>query len=605
MAATQLSPGVQIVEKDASLIVPGASSTVGATVGVFKWGPTLQPILVSNENDIVSVFGKPSRATAKYFFTSANFLRYASAAYVVRADNDSVNAVGTYETTLENYAQRPAFVAVEIGNGDVYDSNFSVSVYDPEAAPAENPAIVAARYPGDLGNGLIVSFADASTFDSWSYKDEFVTAPGTSDFVYQRAIAAGLSAVNAAAINDEMHIIVIDGAGKFTGTSGAVLEKYAFVSKASDALTFEGKRNYYVDVISTNSNYIYVLAHPHFALDWGNLSEGKTAPFEDIFSGLGEALTTSLVKGVAQDTVTDGQLQAGYDLFADDQSFDVSLIPVGEVSVDVIKYVVENIAERRKDCVVFASVKGVADGATDDSEAFMITNTTVGAEQKARNYANLLNPSSYLVVDSGFMYQYDRYNDQRIWVALNGSIAGLCARVDQTDDSWFSPGGFTRGQIKSVIKLAWNPTRAQRDVIYQRGINPVVAMPGQGTVLFGDKTFQAKPSAFDRINVRRLFIALEKSIAMSARFNLFDLNNELTRSLFVGRVEPFLRDVQARQGIEDFRVVCDETNNPPAVRARNEFRGTILVKPVYSINFITLTFTAVGPNVSFDTAAGV
>jgi phage tail sheath protein FI len=286
-------------------------------------------------------------------------------------------------------------------------------------------------------------------------------------------------------------------------------------------------------------------------------------------------------------------------LFASAENVDISLVMTGKSrggtnGEQISNYLVDNIAETRKDCIVL----------TSPDKADVVNNSAEDESQDTVDFRNSLRSSSYLVIDSGYKYQYDKYNDIFRWIPLNGDIAGLCVRTDAQRDPWFSPAGFNRGQIKNVVKLAYNPDQADRDILYKNGINPVATFPGQGTILYGDKTALAKPSAFDRINVRRLFIVLEKAISTAAKFSLFELNDEFTRAQFVSLVEPFLRDVQGRRGIYDYRVVCDETNNTGEVIDRNEFVGDIYVKPAKSINFIQLNFVAVRSGVAFHEVVG-
>ena len=290
---------------------------------------------------------------------------------------------------------------------------------------------------------------------------------------------------------------------------------------------------------------------------------------------------------------------AGYDLFASAEDVDISLLMTGKSiggtnGEQISNYLVDNIAETRKDCIVL----------TSPDKADVVNNSGLDQSQDTVDFRNSCRSSSYLVIDSGYKYQYDKYNDIFRYVPLNGDIAGLCVRTDSQRDPWFSPAGFNRGQIKNIVKLAYNPDQADRDLLYKNGINPVATFPGQGTILFGDKTALSKPSAFDRINVRRLFIVLEKAISTAAKFSLFELNDEFTRAQFVSLVEPFLRDVQGRRGIYDYRVVCDETNNTGQVIDSNQFVGDIYVKPAKSINFIQLNFVAVRTGVSFDEVVG-
>ena len=712
----QLSPGVAVVEKDFSAIVPAVSSSRGAFAGPFAWGPVLAPTSVTSENELVRIFGKPTDANAQAFFTAANFLSYTNSMLISRSDSAPArNAVAIQSGSVQSisitnagsgYTSVPAIslsapqkaggvqatAAVRLSGGGVtgitiaaggsgytsatvtfslpqnptgtvptahatiaggavtgividsagsgytsaptvtiagngsgaqagsasisastidnilitnagtgYTSAPTVTIGAPTSgttATASTTIVTAgikinnsndylanysngagvvgefaARYPGTLGNSLLVSFADASAFSTWAYKSFFDTAPSTSTY-----------AANLGGSNDELHVVVIDEDGAWTGAPGSVLEKFAFVSKAGDAKKSDGTNNYYKDVINSRSDYIYWMDHPETGTNWG-------ASASNVFASIGSNVTHSLSGGVDGLTATDGELQNAYSLFADDTQYDISLIPVGKASTTVANYVI-GIAESRLDCVVFVSAQDVTSGDP-------IIGTGSAATDKIVAYRNALPSSSYAVMDSGFKYQYDRYSDKYRWVPLNGDTAGLCARTDYTNDPWFSPSGLNRGQIKNVVKLAHNPTKADRDVLYKAGVNPVVTFPGEGTVLFGDKTLLAKPSAFDRINVRRLFIVMEKAIATAAKFQLFEFNDGFTRAQFKNLVEPFLRDVQGRRGITDFVVKCDDTNNTGQVIDSNQFVADIFVKPNRSINFITLNFVAARSSISF------
>ena len=437
----------------------------------------------------------------------------------------------------------------------------------------------AAKYPGTLGNSISVHMADADTYSTWNYKTEFDAAPGTSSYV-----------ANANGENDEMHIVIIDELGQWTGVSGSVLEKFAFVSKGSDVKKDDGTNNYYRDVLNSRSKYVWWMDHPTDGANWG------TAALSTSYDSLGDAYSVTLSGGVDDLTASDGQLMTAWSTFSDDTQYDVRLLPIGKASATVANHVI-GIAESRADCVVFVSPQNVDTGD-------IIIATGSDATDAIIAYRDALPSSSYAVMDSGFKYQYDRYNDKYRWVPLNGDIAGLCARTDYQQDPWFSPGGLNRGQIKNVVKLAVNPSKTDRDNLYKSGVNPVVTFPGQGTVMFGDKTLLAKPSAFDRINVRRLFIVLEKSIATAAKFQLFEFNDSFTRAQFRNLVEPFLRDVQGRRGITDFVVKCDATNNTGEVIDSNNFVADIFIKPARSINFITLNFVAARSSVSFTEIGG-
>jgi len=452
--------------------------------------------------------------------------------------------------------------SILISNFDNYDANYSTGglLYGQWAA----------KYPGILGNSIRVSLADSGGFTAWQYASQFDAAPSTSAYVTEKGGSG-----------DELHVIVLDRTGSISGTAGSVLEKFSFLSKASDAKNSDGSTNYYKNVINNQSRYIWWLNHHESGDDWGTAS--TTA-----FDVLAANLTQNLSAGVAGDSITAGNLTTGYSLFSNDELYDISLIPMGPTTTASVVNSVIAIAEARRDCVVFASPQY-----TD------VVNTT-GQADKIVAYRNTLTDSSFAVLDSGWKYQYDRYNDKYRYVPLNGDVAGLAARTDYIADPWFSPAGYNRGVIKNVVKLAYSPAKTDRDTLYKKGINPVVTFPGQGTLLFGDKTLQSRPSAFDRINVRRLFIVLEKAIATASKFQLFEFNDPFTRGQFRNLVEPFLRDVQGRRGVTDFRVVCDETNNTAEVIDRNEFVADIFIKPARAINFIQLNFVATRTGVSFE-----
>ena len=444
----------------------------------------------------------------------------------------------------------------------------------------------AAKYPGKLGNTLKVSMADRDTYDTWIYKDEFDAAPGTSE-----------GAARIGGSNDELHIIVIDEKGYISGVENAVLEKYAFVSKASDNKKPDGTNNYYKDVINGRSEWLWWTDHTNEVVggyentNWGSVMAGTT------FKSMTKPLTQSLSGGYDDANSTTGQRMTAYSLFANAELYDVNLIMAGKANSVVANHIIDNVALERLDAVVFISPEDMDSGE-------VIIGDGSDAVNKIIDYRQALSSNSYSVLDSGYKYQYDRYNDVYRWVPLNGDIAGLCARTDYTNDPWWSPGGLNRGQIKNVVRLSTNPNQTMRDNLYRNAINPVVTFPGQGTVLFGDKTLLAKPSAFDRINVRRLFIVLEKSIATAAKFQLFEFNDAFTRGQFKNLIEPFLRDVQGRRGITDFLVKCDESNNTGEVIDRNEFVADIFVKPTRSINFITLNFVAARSSIAFSEIGG-
>ena len=552
--AFQLSPGVLVTEKDLTNVVPAVSSSAGGYVGYFLWGPVNEIQTVSSENQLVREFGKPTSTTTVSFHTAANFLGYGNNLQLVRA-------VGTAARNAVSSG-----TAIAINNQDVYDASFAAG----EAAVGP----VAAKYPGATGDSLLVSVADASAFGAWTYATQFDGAPSTSDY-----------ATSKGASDDELHIVVVDEDGAFSGIAGTVLEKFSFVSKASDAKNSDGSSNYYKNVLNAQSKYVWWMDHPSTAgtgLEWG--SAAASGGYKDA------GFTASLTGGIDAAPAA-GDIQTGYDLFANKELVDVSLLLTGNHAVAVAQHVIDNVVLDRLDCVVFLSppLAAVQNNAGDEAtDVVAYRNTTLDRS------------TSYAVMDSGWKVQYDKYNDTYVNIPLNADTAGLCARTDQTNDPWWSPAGFNRGGIKNCVKLLFSPNQTDRDTLYKNGINPVVSFPGQGVVLYGDKTLLAKPSAFDRINVRRLFIVLEKAIATAAKFQLFEFNDVFTRAQFKSLVEPFLRDVRGRRGIYDFRVVCDETNNTGEVIDRNEFVADIYIKPAKSINFIYLNFIATRTSVSFE-----
>jgi hypothetical protein len=558
--AFQISPGVNVSEVDQTTVVPSVLTTAGAYAGAFKWGPADTIIQVDNEITLANRFGKPDSNTATSFFTSANFLAYGNNLNVVRAVGSTArNATGS--------------TTVLIKNKDVFEASYL------NQNNSGTYGAFAARYAGALGSSLQVAVCDNSTdFATWAYKSYFTSAPGTSE----QADAAGGSA-------DEMHLVVIDESGLFTGTAGTVLETYAFISKAIDAV-INGVSNYWKQVIFNNSSYIYAMDPPDYAtqvVTWGQ-------PASTAFTTLPDVELISLAGGIDA-APTAGNIQSAYDLFNNKETVDISLILTGAHAANVQNYVITTIAASRADCVAFVSPPSTA----------VVNNAGSETTSIASWLTSLGTTSTYAVADSGYKYQYDKYNNVYRWIPLNGDVAGLCVYTDTVRDPWFSPAGLNRGQIKNAIKLAWNPNKTQRDTLYAAGVNPVVSFPGQGIVLFGDKTLTNKPSAFDRINVRRLFLVLEKAIATSAKYSLFEQNDEFTRAQFVSTVTPFLRDVQGRRGITDFKVVCDTTNNTAQVIDSNQFVGDIYIKPSRSINFIQLNFVAVGTGVDFNTIVGV
>jgi len=573
------SPAITVREIDASGVVPAVSSSTGAFAGNFRWGPAYETKLISNEAQLAETFGAPSQATSVDFHTAAYFLKYTNALQVVRVLGDEGEANAGYNAYNHNAAANG--LQPQINTNDEFD-NISYAAFDSDGHTWM------AKWPGELGNSLRVSVCpQGANFDTWAYKDNFDAAPGTSDF------ADGKNAVN-----DEVHVAIIDAGGKFTGTKGTILETYPFVSVAGNAKTADGSTNYVRDVINRRSEYMWLAA---FDSDYTVANAG-----DDADSGVDFQLSAGVLapKNYDLDSGNDatdldvGDYQTGFDLFEDKDNIQVDLmIAPQQVSrtdtTTIVNDLVATAQGLRKDCVVIASparsdIVGGSDPVTD-----------------AVTTAATFTPSSYLVVDNNYLKIYDKYNDEFIHIPAASSTAGIMAATDVTAATWYSPAGPRRGQYLGVTGIAYSPNKAERDVLYRNGINPIANIPGQGLLLFGDKTKLARPSAFDRINVRRLFLTIERAISIAARNVMFEFNDEFTRAEFVGVVEPFLRDIKGRRGITDFRVICDETNNTGAVIDRNEFVATILVKPARSINFVTLNFVAVRTGVDFSEISGV
>jgi len=546
---TPATVSVRIAAQVDSINVSGGSGYSGPANVVITPATQDVPFLESNATAIATLGFVATGVTI-----STQGTGYLSAPAVTITD--SSNSTATATATI-------SFDAPLIENFDDYTVSHSTGGF--------GFGEFAARYPGTLGNSIKVSMADSASFSTWEYANQFDAAPGTS-----------ASVSNKGGSNDELHIIVIDTTGEWTGSPGSVLEKFPFLSKATDAKNSDQSTNYYKDVIANQSRYIWVIDNPATGTNWG------TAAKSTAFATLTANVTSTLSGGSSGDAVSVANVLEGYAVFSNDELYDVSLIPMGPTTTVAAVNQVIGIAESRRDCLVFASPP-FAD----------VVNTTNQAT-KVTAYRDQLTNTSFAVLDSGWKYQYDRYNDKYRYVALNGDIAGLAARTDYIADPWFSPAGYNRGVIKNVVKLAYSPSKTDRDTLYKKGVNPVVTFPGQGTLLFGDKTLLARPSAFDRINVRRLFIVLEKAIATAAKFQLFEFNDAFTRGQFRNLVEPFLRDVQGRRGVTDFRVVCDETNNTTAVIDRNEFVADIFIKPARAINFIQLNFVATRSGISFE-----
>lgn len=631
MAISLVSPGIKITEQDLVSSSASAESTAGAFAGQFRWGPIDEPTVVANEADLVVQFGKPNSTTVVDFLSAANFLSYASALYVVRsANNTAKNATSEVTTGAGGVG-----TGLLIKNKDVYEvtTSFDVGPWTARYAGALGNSLKVSSCPsatawqssltgtftvtsgstqvvgsgsaantelaiGDLfvagGKSIkVASIANATHFTlvsphttgvtagssavrRWEFYGEFTAAPGTSTYAGERSSS-----------NDEIHVVVVDNGGSITGAAGTVLEKFYGLSKGSDAKGNDGGSNYYKDIINNQSKYIYWTDHDAAGTNWGNSVTNTT------FTTVSTVKNYTLAGGSDGGALTDGDKTTSFAYLSDENAVPASLIISGQATPTVINYIISEICNVRRDCVVCVS----------PLRANVVNNA--GNEVSAiEAWAASITRSTYVFADSNWKYQYDKYNDTYVYVPCNPDIAGLMSRNDALREPWLSPAGPTNGVMNNVVKLGWNPRQNDRDALYKVAVNPVYTQIGRGSLLFGDKTFFLKNTSLNRINVRRLFIEVQKTISEAARNVLFDLNDEGTRSNFVNTIVPYLRSVQARRGISDFKVVCDTTNNTDEVINNNEFVCDVFIQPIRSVNFVQLNFVAVRGNASFNEVTG-
>jgi hypothetical protein len=621
-----VSPSVIVREVDASTVIPAIATPPAAIAGVFRWGPVNERIFVTSEQELVTRFGKPHANTSwqnyETFFTAADYLSYSNALFVTRVVGNTANTAAEFGDIENSSTQFAAKYPGKLGNSiDISYTNangFEQSMFLVGEADSENliefnndvivltsitidsPLTFAAGDVLRVGNSS-VGFIDmiVATFNKTSFVEN-----GDTLYNYEFTFENRFNIVENDPINmsftklwgynrftsiapnsDSVHIAVIDSDGAITGTPNAILELYQNVSTNPSARLDDGSTNYYRDIIENNSDWITTYRFDEPETPLAEVDTSTAASFYISLSGGEDG-------GGESDANMFGAISLGYDKYRDANEIDISAILVGKsLNANAVNYIVSNVVDRRKDCVAFVS---------PPYSAAVAPNRPADKLQAIIDFRNGVQSSSYWFMDSGYKYRYDKYNDVYRWVPLNGDMAGLCARVDP----WVSPAGYKRGIIKNVVKLAFNPNKEQRDLLYGRDINPVITQVGQGVLLFGDKTGLGRPSAFDRINVRRLFITVEKAIATVSASFLFDFNDEFTQTQFKNIVEPFLRDIQGKRGIIDFRVVSDGTVNTPDVIDRNVFRGNIFIKPARSINIIELTFVATRTGIEFDEIVG-
>ena len=586
----QVSPGILTREIDATNVIPAVSTAIGAFAGSFSWGPVEEPVLIGSEKELAQVFGEPDASNSLDFLTAASFLKYSNSLWVSRVSDTGA------QTATDDGGVNPI----------KSDDDFQRYLND---SPAPTASVVS-RYPGLIGNDVSLRF---NAFGGGNAIER--------GFDYEPdATVEGLTYADGETLYDEVHVEVL--------LDGLVVEKYTGLSIATDAKDERGANIYFKDVLNRDSKYVRVVDITVATYDSPTtdivlnktlvelqaMSDSLDSPFDSPFGPIGldqniiaflNATTYALSGGAAGTISADAGVNA-IEAFADAETIDISLIftscqDVAGSEWSATEQALNTIVTSRKDCVGFISAPlQIAKAQSDDDKRKLVfDDATSGKFSYSGSKHN-----SYLVFDASPVETYNKYLDRYEWIPASGHMAGLCANTDLVADPWFSPAGFNRGRIKAVSRLAFNPKKASRDLLYKGGVNFMTAFPGEGIVLYGDKTGQTKPSAFDRINVRRLFIVLEKAIAKAAKYQLFELNDEFTRATFRNMVIPFLREVQGRRGVTDFAVVCDSTNNTGEIIDTNQFVGDIYIKPARSINYITLNFIATRTGVEFTEIVG-
>jgi len=651
--ASLISPGIVIKERDLTAGVVGNSQAITAAfASTFAKGPVGEITTISSQAELVEMFGKPSAANAEDYFVASEFLGYGGRLAVIRAETgtNSANSGANASLNVKNSVDWMS----GLGTGESYvaktpgewGNSLRVIVADrgadqiitlatvPTSVPTAGGAVTFNLDGGGTATAEVISYADKvltvvlddpsrliTTADNLEDGPTDIVISSVADWWSSTSVGGvSLSAIGprpgtsayAAARNikyDEVHVAVVDRDGGISGTAGTVIERLLYLSKLSDGKGAENQATYYKDAINNGSEYIYhgttvvgayAPASDNAGDTWGQAS--GTAGL-DAFT-LALATSTDLSAGDSDYDYTSGEIVDAYNLFTEADTTDLAFVIMGggmgiENDTKLKAGAVMGVAQSRKDCIAFVSPhreNQIAATGGALSRSLQKTQTI--------NFFNTLASTSYAVFDSGYKYMYDRFNDVYRWIPCNGDVAGLCVSTSASTEDWYSPAGTNRGGLRNAVKLAFNPTQADRDELYQARINPIVSLPGSGTVLFGDKTALASPSAFDRINVRRLFLAIQKRAEGLAKGVLFEQNDATTRVGFASALNSFLAEVQARRGVTDFLVVCNETNNTASVIDRNEFVAEIYVKPTRSINYVTVTLTATKTGVSFSEVIG-
>ena len=583
LTTPSLSPAVIVREFDLTGVAPNVESSLSGIVGQFKWGPVNDPVLLSNEQDLAETFGTPDADYAVDFYSASQFLRYSGNLYVCRTTSGGLVALGDSATNANISGSK-----IQANNAVHWEQQNINEMF-------------VAKYPGEMGNSLAVKMFSRATgltdvqyqqeWADWDYAENFDEAPGTSVWASEQA---------GPVTNDEVHIVVVDSDGGITGTKDTILETFAFLSVSKGAKTADGGDNYVKSRLDEGSTYLWfgdwdTSFDSAIGSNWGD-APTRTAPI-DYATGTGTTVSAGMSTGTDGAALDIGDYKTGYDEFQMVDEIDVQMLicpgmNTADDQVEIVSHVTAIAGNLRKDAIAV----------TSPNRAAVVNN--FDAVDATLETTDRFPASSYLVVDNNYLRTYDKYNDQWIYIPAASTTTGIMALTDYNYGPWYSPAGERRGEYLGVSNLAYSPNKIERDQLYKKGVNPIVQFAGRGILLFGDKTKLARPSAFDRINVRRLFLAIEKSIGQAARNFLFEFNDEFTRSEFVAIAEPLLREIQSRRGIQDYYVQCDELNNTPEVIDRNEMVATMFIKPARSINFITLNFVATRTGLDFDEVVG-
>jgi len=622
--AFYLSPSVYVKEKDLTTSIPAVATNIAGFVGKFTWGKAFEKVFITMEEELVSEFGKPTLNNNEDFLIASSYLAYSNKLWTVRV-LDEASSYNARMKIANNGDLEKGSNGIYIPNEEYYQTHtFSPN----DEGMITYPIVFVAKYPGEYGNKIKVAYSDKLGF----YNTVIRLSDITGTFQVGETVTgleSGATATVVAVSNNG--IAVKDVSGTFTAgeeidgdTSGAsgdfvslvtdyaeitsgvyfkdvfeyipeakqyalvvmvdgeIVEKY-YVAFEEGITDYEGNNIFIEDVLAEKSKYIYVFTKFNSIDDFYN--NGSLQAIGDIY----------LTEG-AEGEPTEADFIKGYDLFANAEEMDINLIiePAGATTI-LQQYIIDNIVEGRKDCFAILNVP----------KSEILGQDTSTATSNILTYVNdtLMRSSSYAGIYPNYKLEYDKYNKKKVWVSIVGDVAGIFAYTDTVADPWFAPAGYNRGVLKNVNKLAFNPEMGNRDLLYKENINPVI-MGSEGAIVYGQKTLLKKPSAFDRVNVRRLFITMEKGISTALKYFLFENNTEFTRKQVVNMLEPYLRDIQGRGGIYDFKVVCNETNNTPERIDRNELWVDVYVKPTRTAEFIVLNMVAVKTGVKFEEIVG-